>query len=906
MPTFEIQLDDGRKFHVDAVDQKAALAGIQQHVGQQEPEKGGLLDAAKQGVAGLAKGFGNTAEVLGADGVGKALNNAGDAVTPTNHADTTLYDDKGFHAENIGNAIAENAPSVAAALTAARLAPGGLIGKLIAAGVVGAGAAFGNNAKDAALKRTGDANAPTNSEDLGHAALRTLPEAAINSLPIGRIAGAPLAKLGLKGVAGSLGRTALDAAGMGAANAGSNVYDQSLENGTVDPTQAINAGVTGGLTGLAAGAGRTATDIKAAVKYRALAGEDPAHVREAANRIQDANDNLDGSLGNTGDGYTALRSAQSDVGNEFNNTAKSLYSKTLGQEPLNILARAKAGVPLSDSDAATLDAATNNTQGVQDLQRLAGVQRSLKAFGDTGNVNDQSGTFKGGFSSTMENHIRGLVNPTSAIAGTAIASMGGSHLLAYSPHALATLGGAYGLSRLMDFASGARSPVKDIVNRFAQDVPTPPIQPTAQPVGSGTGAANLAQQAANITGRPGPTGPGMSGPKPSPWTFPPQAPQPAPPQQPNISPVAMAMLKKQMANPPQAPAQPAQPPATPPLNLSPVAMAMLKKQFANPPQAPAQPAPAPETPPQMPNISPVAMKMLAQQFKNPPQAPAPQAQPAPAAPEMPQLSPIAMKMLLQKLKSPPQAPVAPAQAAPVAPTAVPPETGSPTVAPAVAPSQAAPAPATAPPPATPTKITKSEKSGVKVDMPKPVAPVVPEPTAAPTADAGDIPDFLRMDQATRRAAWDQLKAPQAPPEEAPALAKQALSKLNGAPKLDYTPDQPHTAEELAMSPKEFAAQAVASQRDEPFLKNLEARGKLDAYIKGTEERRTWKGNTADALANLTGEPRAEIFHKLMGTHRSQPIRDMRDALAAKYPDHAGEIQALLGNKTLSKVWNRVK
>src|SRR5260370_404337 len=52
MPTFQIELEDGRKLSIDADNQEAALAGAQHYSSQ--PQGGGLAGHAKAAVTGLA------------------------------------------------------------------------------------------------------------------------------------------------------------------------------------------------------------------------------------------------------------------------------------------------------------------------------------------------------------------------------------------------------------------------------------------------------------------------------------------------------------------------------------------------------------------------------------------------------------------------------------------------------------------------------------------------------------------------------------------------------------------------------------------------------------------------------------------------------------------------------------
>ena len=108
MPVFEIGLDDGRKLRIDAVDQEAALAGVQHFLGKDnQPKEGSVLDNARAGASGLLSGLGETASRnLGLDSVGNALKGAGAAVAPENQPpDTTLYDKQGFQVNYLGKDV---------------------------------------------------------------------------------------------------------------------------------------------------------------------------------------------------------------------------------------------------------------------------------------------------------------------------------------------------------------------------------------------------------------------------------------------------------------------------------------------------------------------------------------------------------------------------------------------------------------------------------------------------------------------------------------------------------------------------------------------------------------------------------------------------------------------------------
>jgi hypothetical protein len=51
MPVFEIGLDDGRKLHIEADDQQAALSGVQHFMTQEQPS--GVVAGLREGLSNL-------------------------------------------------------------------------------------------------------------------------------------------------------------------------------------------------------------------------------------------------------------------------------------------------------------------------------------------------------------------------------------------------------------------------------------------------------------------------------------------------------------------------------------------------------------------------------------------------------------------------------------------------------------------------------------------------------------------------------------------------------------------------------------------------------------------------------------------------------------------------------------
>lgn len=616
-------------------EQDAAVEEIAQNLPSEKKEGSGVIAGAAHGVQQLAHGVAETAKQY--FGVG----NGSDARDP-NYVPADPYKPSEW-----GQLVAENAPSMGAAIGVGRLTADASKALLKVpnryaklAGLAGAAAAgwmtsAGDTAKEAAAVRTGDPNAEPNTADKTRGGLTAAAANAVGALaPTRLIPGLskPLGTVGAEGAADAAKRwlgTAAIGAGAGAASdaitqAGTTVgTDQGL---TVDPNRVGQAAVTGGVTSGAMGGAPLAGDLVRSRNLREFGGANMEATKNYATRLQDSGI----ELGNAKRDASAHQQVVADLRNELSDAAREVSKQVpLTPDADNALQRAKTGGNITAKD---VDLIQRETAGAPDGDNAAYLARTLRVAQlaqEKGSYRDKG--WAGGISGTLEANMGYLLNPT-RIVGGALATAAGMHLLGTSnPLFAGGVAGGYGIARAIDGLTGMRSPAQTFAQHFA-DRQAQLRMPTAQPPAPPAPPAAPQGPASPWGPRPpatGPTGPSVP---------PPAAPAP----QPNISPMALAMLKQQLkAGLPPAPA----------------------------PAAPPAPAPAPQ-----PEFNQMALSMLKQKLKaGLPPEPAPAPAPAPAAPETPQISPVALKMLSEKLKAglpaEPQAPVTPPPAAAPAPAA---------------------------------------------------------------------------------------------------------------------------------------------------------------------------------------------------------------------------------------------
>jgi hypothetical protein len=609
------------------------------HFGGGKKEASGTVAGMLHGAEQLAQGVSETAKQFA--GVGKGRETVDPNYVPADVRGGSWNPLK-WNYDQVPQAVAEQAPGlgadIAAGSLAAKAAKGAGRKYAALAGLAGAGLSAwtrtaGDTAKEAAVARTGDANAEPDTGDKTRGGLTAAASAGVSALlPTRFIPG--MNKLNTVGAEGALdaakrylGTTALGAGGAGAADAitqaGTTIgTDKGL---TVDPNRVGDAAVNGLFTAGTLASPKLAGDTVRASNMREFGGANADATKNYATRLETAGD---GGLGNAKRDYTAHETVKTDLKNELRDAAASVRkSKTLSPEADNALQRAQEDKPLTPRDVEIIE---HETAGTPDGANAAYLARTLHVA----QLAQAKGSYSknmwaGGISGTLDENLGYMLNPTRIIGG-GIASLAGMHLLGLSnPIFAGSVAGGYAGARVLDSATGMRSPAKSFAEHFADQ------------------AAQLRKPQ-------------------TPQAMPPQAPAPGPTQPWGPVPPGSGPTGPRVAPAPaaQAPAGPWGPRPLATTSVPPVAAPM-------PPAPVAPPAPA------APQLNPMALAMLKQKLKAglPEIAPAPAA-PAPEAPKPPQLSPLAVKMLQAKLKQglpaepqPAPAPVAPVTPSPVEPPA---------------------------------------------------------------------------------------------------------------------------------------------------------------------------------------------------------------------------------------------
>lgn len=503
MPVFEITLDDGRVLEVDAVDQTAALAGVEHFRSQPQAEKPstGMFDAFKQGIANTASGLGETLKQYGGLNEADAALKAGaSSVAPKNYDPAQVVTKDGVNLEQLPRAVVEQSPAIAAAITAARLGAklNPKLGLLAGAGA-GAAVSLGGYAKNRAATRTGDVNAEPTFEDKAAGIATAVPVAALDMIGLNRfLPGAGTVKaVGAKGASQALGQAGKTIAIEGGTEGLQTGVEQAGASlGTpgglkLDPYAIANDALVGGGAGGAFATPKLGRDVAGSVKYREFGGDSSEASSAVANRIQAAAG--DGDLKNSKTGFEAVRRAESDIKTELSAAVTALKAETdLSPDAVNALKAAQTGKGVNSDDLATLDAAVGSTPSadlVKGLARQASILTKLKGKGD---FNTARKRFAGGAGNALEKHVRALQNPLGAGAAGLLSAAGLSGNMAAmftaAPPALAAIGGVYGGARVLDRITGARSPARQFAERFAdpsvslrppvvQPDPPPPVAP---------------------------------------------------------------------------------------------------------------------------------------------------------------------------------------------------------------------------------------------------------------------------------------------------------------------------------------------------------------------------------------------------------------------------------------------
>jgi hypothetical protein len=498
MPVFQVELDDGRKLHIDADDQQSALAGVQHFTNQSAPSTS-TVDAFGQGIADTARGIGRTLNLGGdsptAEGIAKGVENPN--YQPANPMKNGIGD--------VPRALAENAAPLATQVGAGVLAKAVSKGLLrlpgpYAKGVglaVGLGTAAlenaGNNFKAAAVSRTGDPNATPNTHDIVQGGAATGGQLLADSVLQKRFLGGaePIRAGGVTGASAALaklGKTAVVGAGSGTvqqaigdANAGKMPTFEDLGN----------AGIKGAATAAALATPAAVGDVSSAAKYRGVTADLQPAAARVANTMQEEAQGKD--LSNPSVGKEVLTRASGRV-NDALKQAVDPVKDQLTPQAQSVISAAQAGQHLSPQDYATLQASLPAQHADNIIQRVQDAHVVNNILPATGSVGDHS--FTGGLTSKVMNTF-GLSGHNVAKAATLgiLAEHLGSHFITHSPESLALGAGAAGASYLMDKLTGARAPANRFVNRFADPnagvsanvtPPTPAPQNLVKPMPWGT------------------------------------------------------------------------------------------------------------------------------------------------------------------------------------------------------------------------------------------------------------------------------------------------------------------------------------------------------------------------------------------------------------------------------------
>jgi hypothetical protein len=637
VPVFELELDDGRKLHIDADSQEAALAGYKHFQETEGAPKApsGFLAGAAHGAEDLVHGDAATLKSFAGVGNGAPAPDAN--YVPANITNGSV-NPLTWNYSQIPQKVAENAPGLGqdvvagtVAAKAAKSAGIGLKGSALAGLIGGLGSAWtrsaGDTAKSVAVNRTGDSNAEPATQDLVRGGVTAAAAALPAAIPATRFIPG-LNKVTAVGGAGVLDAIkkylATTATGAGGA-AASDAITQAGTTGTIDPSRTLEAAAGGLVTGGTLAAPRGLADAKGAVGLRQFGGDNLEATKNYATRLQTAGEAS--GLGNTFGGGKADAAAhatvKADIQNELRDAASNVRKQVqLSPEADNALQRAQNGENITPQDLAHIDAATAGAPDGANAAHLARTMQVAQMAEGRGSYSKDG--WSGGVSGAMDKQLGFLLNPMRLAAGSVATGLGMQLLGVSNPAFALSAAGGYGAARTLDSLTGARSPAKMFAERFADQqnaaLRMPQTQPPAAP-GSPPGAPGPAQPWGPVPPlQTGPTGPAVPPPgAPSPAQASPWGPRP-----PMTGPTGPSV-------PPPAPPAPAAPQAP---AINPMALAMLKQKLkAGLPAETAPVAPAPEPAPQTPAISPLALQMLKQKLKAglPPQA-EPQAAPAPAAP----------------------------------------------------------------------------------------------------------------------------------------------------------------------------------------------------------------------------------------------------------------------------------
>jgi hypothetical protein len=243
-----------------------------------------------------------------------------------------------------------------------------------------------------------------------------------------------------------------------------------------DPNRGVNAAIGGAATAGTIGAPRGVADVVRAARRAEFGGANQAATEAVASRLSDnaGQDGLGGMFNGKRD-YRAMDATQKGLRNELG----SVDTGSFTPDQLNAHALAKGGSRLT-SDHVDAITAADPAAG-----HLANQLRMSQLMTDFGTYDRTNSVWSGGMSGKMDKLMRNYVDPTKVAVGAAAGKLMGLHLLGTASPAFAgAAAGTYGLARLADSMTGARSPAASFADQFqnAQAATRlPPAQPQAQP-----------------------------------------------------------------------------------------------------------------------------------------------------------------------------------------------------------------------------------------------------------------------------------------------------------------------------------------------------------------------------------------------------------------------------------------
>ncbi|MBR1169144.1 hypothetical protein [Bradyrhizobium liaoningense] len=524
MPTYTIQIPDGRHMVVEAPDEQTALTGVQdwhaQNIGKTTADLSSLSDddlralhsapdvtkisdkdlqaahaahtavsktdtsmlgALGQGTADVVEGVGKTVKDYVSPEWGKAIL----ATKAAQHADRYksaseqfIHPDDGADSHTLGldwsqlpRAAVEQAPGlamdVAGQVLTKKLGP---VGQWIANTLTYGARTAGNEAEKRAQARTGNPEAEPTTEDKLTGLTSTLAQSALNKMGSNAIVSP--GKVTATGVRGALqaGGNVLKAAGTeGLTNAGQDLISQGfIKQGTdqpIDTQEALGAGVMGAAGGGVFGLPKGVKETVTATRMRDVVPDE--HTAMAANRIAENAGGVD-KLGNVKTAYDATTRAVADVQRELGDAANRVTNPSA--EAANAIEAARRGDPLSKRDLAAIDA-----EGNEQLSSLARQTTALSKLTGMGKYDESAGTFIGGTHQTAKKLITPFakrVGELGAFAGAGAMGSGGvgfDTIASHVPAALEGLAGAvaaYKGLKTLDKGLGLASPAKTFAEKF--------------------------------------------------------------------------------------------------------------------------------------------------------------------------------------------------------------------------------------------------------------------------------------------------------------------------------------------------------------------------------------------------------------------------------------------------------